>query len=219
MKILLLSIVLAAAGYLTYTNHFRSAETPSPTPSPTPRLAPAGIHFSLERYSVVTESGVNALPAGTQVKALGEPQDGKLAVSTDSGLEFLVPIEILTNDLDVRDGVLSRIQKDLDKARANMDGQTAATNQRLEEQLRVSQQELQQLQLKLDELQLSRERAVANIELEVRSGKNVSLAGGPRASEIKARNVLAAIERAIKKTELAIEDLKLAIRREQMPAF
>ena len=66
---------------------------------------------------------------------------------------------------------------------------------------------------------MSRERAVANIELKVRSGKNVSLAGGPRASEIKARNVLAAIERAIKKTELAIEDLKLAIRREQMPAF
>jgi len=222
MKALILAGILLVTGYLTYTNHFRSEElptptpatTPTPTPAPTPRLAPVGTHFTIERYSEVTESGVKALPAGTKLQALGEPKDGKLAVATDDGLEFLAPLEILTNDLDVRDGVRGRVRKDLEKVREEMDAQTAAASHELEEQLRVSRRELEQLQLQLEELQVSRGRAAAKVEVEARKGKELSLTGNPMASELRARNELADIERAIKRTELAIENLQLAIRRE-----
>lgn len=216
MKILILAGILAVTGYLTYTNHFRSEEPPAPPPAPPPRLAPAGTHFTVERYSTATESGVKALRAGTKVRQLSEPKDGKLAVVTDEGAEFSVPIEILTNDLDVRDAVRARAQKDLEKVREEMEAETAADSHEIEEQLRINRRELGELRLKLEELQVARGRAAEKVEVETRNSKERSISGSPMADERRARNALAEIERAIKKTELAIENLQLAIRREEL---
>jgi len=229
MKILILAGILAVTGYLTYTNHFRAEEqptptltltptptpTPAPTPAPTPRLAPAGTFFTTERYSEVTESGVRAVPAGTKVRVLDEPKDGKLAVATENGLEILVPTDILTNDLDVRDNVLRRVEKEFQKVREQIDTQTAEVQQELEEELASKKRELQDLQLKLEELQVMRERAATKVEVEARKSKDLSLRGNPMAGEQRARNALAEIERRIKKTQLASENLRILIRREE----
>ena len=74
---------------------------PRKTPTPIPhRYAPAGVYFLLQRVKLTTDSGIEAFPAGTQVQEVSK-QATTCHIRIRDGLEMDIPIQQLTNDLDV----------------------------------------------------------------------------------------------------------------------
>jgi hypothetical protein len=223
MKALLLAAILAVAGYFTYKNHFEGNLTigallPT-TQNPAARLAPSGTFFITERYSEVTDTGVKAVSPGTKVKALGAPELGRTKVRTEDGLELIVPEEILTNDLDIIDQVLATVSNQIQKAQEEADANTAIGNQELEKEIKAKHREVQRLGIHLGELNVSRQRAIEKLELEVAKSKNVSITGSATFAEQQARAALAEVDKNIRKTEIAVENLQLSIRRKQFQDF
>src|SRR5437667_2510014 len=80
-----------------------------PTPAPRsaavkePRLAPEGTYFLIRRVSLKIDSGVVGFAPGTKVTLVerGVP----LSVVSDGQYQFSVAPSLLTNDLDIADGV------------------------------------------------------------------------------------------------------------------
>ena len=68
-----------------------------------PRLAPEGTYFLLQRVSLKIDSGVVGFAPGTKVTLVerGVP----LSVVSDGQYQFSVAPSLLTNDLDIADGV------------------------------------------------------------------------------------------------------------------
>jgi hypothetical protein len=223
MKALMLVTLLGVAGYFTYKNHFEANPTTAAVlqaiQKPAARLAPNGTFFITERHSEVTDTGVQAVSPGTKVKALGAPELGRTKVRTEDGLELIVPEEILTNDLDIIDQVLATVSNQIQKAQEEADANTAIGNQQVERELKAKHREVQRLGIHLGELSVSRQRAIEKLELEVAKSKNVSITGSATFAEQQARAALAEVDKNIRKTEIAIENLQLSIRRKEFRDF
>lgn len=223
MKVLILLILLGVVGYFTYKNHFQAnpgiVAVFSAPQSPVARLAPNSTFFITERYSETTDTGVKAIPPGTKVKALGASDGGRTKVRTEDGLELIVPDEILTNDLDIIDQVIASVSKQIQKAQEEADAKTAIANQEVEKELQANRREVQRLGIHLGELNVSRQRALEKLELESAKSKSISLTGSATFAEQQARAALADVEKSIRKTEIAIENLHLSIRRKEFQNF
>lgn len=61
----------------------------APSPSAAPKIAPPGIYFLTERVVTQTESGVQALNPGDEVRLMYRHKDGTMLV-TDGRYEFRV---------------------------------------------------------------------------------------------------------------------------------
>ena len=144
---------------------------------------------------------------------------GRTKVRTEDGLELIVPEEILTNDLDIIDQVLATVSNQIQKAQEEADANTAIGNQELEKEIKAKHREVQRLGIHLGELNVSRQRAIEKLELEVAKSKNVSITGSATFAEQQARAALAEVDKNIRKTEIAVENLQLSIRRKQFQDF
>ncbi len=74
------------------------AEPPMPL-APVKRLAPEGVFYAVQAFSVMTEDGVRGIRAGTPVKLVKD--NGTTIRVTDGKQEFDAKREHLTNDLDL----------------------------------------------------------------------------------------------------------------------
>jgi hypothetical protein len=108
MKTLL--IILSACGTVLFVSSCDRSTPPPPlpTPSPTPvvRLAPEGILYVTERFSVPTDSGLHGFSVGKQVKLIRI--DGSNYIVSDGQVEATAPTTSFTNDLDILDALVSR---------------------------------------------------------------------------------------------------------------
>jgi hypothetical protein len=67
--------------------------------APVKRLAPAGVFYARQAFSVTTDSGVRGIRAGTPVRVIKD--SGATLRVTDGTQEFEARREYLTNDLDI----------------------------------------------------------------------------------------------------------------------
>jgi hypothetical protein len=78
----------------------RKAEVEPPMPVvPAKRLAPEGVFYAVQAFSVMTDDGVRGIRAGTPLKLLKDA--GATMRVTDGKEEFEAKREHLTNDLDI----------------------------------------------------------------------------------------------------------------------
>jgi hypothetical protein len=76
---------------------------PSPSATPIVRLAPEGILYVVEGFSVTTQSGIHGFPAGKQVQVVS--REGNRVIITDDGIETSQPASKFTNDLDIAERI------------------------------------------------------------------------------------------------------------------
>ena len=132
------------------------------------RLAPEGILYVTERFSVATDSGLHGFSPGKQVKLIRI--DGANYIVSDGQIEATAPSTSFTNDLDIVDALVSkeaiqrktheqRQQESADESKRNkelldaqrkQDVRTARTKQldlwiyNAETQIKLIQEEIQQ---------------------------------------------------------------------------
>lgn len=94
-----ISFILASCDKPTYI-------PPVPSPTPAPRLAPEGILYVTERFSVSTDTGLHGFSVGKQVRLIRI--DGPNYLVTDGLTEGSAPATSFTNDLDVLDALVSK---------------------------------------------------------------------------------------------------------------
>ena len=212
MKALIFILLCAIGGFYAY-KHFAGesvpaptlAPTPTSTPMPAPRLAPPGVFFTTERFSEKTEFGVHGLKAGSELKLISKDET-TARVSDVNGSEFNVPLEILTNDLDVRDTVLKKTAEQLPRG-PSTDPREVARKGRIAE-LRT---EIERQNLRIDELELSLKRAKEDLDKE--KAKGTAISGSPLQGEQAAKRKIDQIEEQLKISQRKIEDTALAIRK------
>jgi len=92
-KLLLLAVLLGAGygAYIYYT-------------APQPRLAPAGVYYVVEHFSVPIEGGIRGFPPGKKVRLVHV--EGSTFVVTDGEVEAQASRSKFTNDLDVLEGLM-----------------------------------------------------------------------------------------------------------------
>lgn len=219
----MLLVLLGVAGYFTYVNYFGG--TPNAVSSlisaqdPPKRLTPDGTFFVTDRHSEISGEGVRAIQPGTRVKAVGSPEPGKTTIRTDDGIEFLVSNDILTNDLDVIDRVLTAVRRQIQDAQEQTDATMAIRKQEFEKELQSKHKEVERLGILLGELNLARERAIEKLQVEAAKSREGSISGGASIEEQRARAAIAEIEKNIRKAETSAENLRLAIRRHEFRDF
>ncbi len=81
--------------------------TPPETPPPTPaaRLAPEGVFYVVEAFSVTTNDGIHGFPKGKRVDLVGAT--GETMTVTDGTHVVEKPAAFFTNDLDLTDAILA----------------------------------------------------------------------------------------------------------------
>ncbi len=211
MKFLLILGILGAGAYLAHD--YLTAPEPI-IGSPQARLAPEGIYFLKERFSETTSTGVRALLPGTRVKLTARDPGGNWQVVSDDGLEFTVPSRILTHDLDVRDAILRSIADTHAKIQAHHDDQLLVARHEKDARIAEKRRNMDELQLKLDELQALKEKAEQRVELEIGRSQQLSLSGGAMADERSARAHLAKVNSEIDKIKARLKQLQLEVRKE-----
>jgi prefoldin subunit 5 len=76
-----------------------ASSTPPVPAAPTKRLAPEGIYYVIQPFSVTTDDGVMAVKVGTGVRLVQETGDAMKV--TDGKKEFVAKRQQLSNDLDL----------------------------------------------------------------------------------------------------------------------
>ena len=209
MKFLLFLLVCAVGGYYGYTYFLNEA------PAPAKRLAPPGIYFTKERFSEKTEVGIRALKAGARVTLVRKEGPVWIVVNDDKN-EFRIPAHILTDDLDQRDALLRTIADEKDKVRQKAEAEVLVAQQKTGARIDKFRDEIANLQLRIDELRLSRGRAEEQLQVEVNKSTQSGTSGNPMMGERQTRDKLTRIDSEIKIAERQVEDLQLAIRKESL---
>ena len=103
-------LILSACGAALFISSCDQSTPPPPPPSPSPtpvvRLAPEGILYVTERFSVATDSGLHGFSVGKQVKLIRI--DGSNCIVSDGEVEGTAPATSFTNDLDILDALVSK---------------------------------------------------------------------------------------------------------------
>lgn len=89
-----------------------------------PRLAPDGTMFLLEPGMIRTEVGIIGFPAGSAVRVAS--QEGELWTVAADGIEFEVPRQKLTNNLDIAEALAASDAKVQHEAKRLAQQQRAA---------------------------------------------------------------------------------------------
>ena len=119
---------------------------PPPMPvRPIKRLAPEGVFYAIQAFSITTDAGVRGIRAGTPVKLLRD--DGATLRVTDGQKEFDARRELLTNDLDIAaqaSGQQASQQAAIAEWQQKQQALAAANNQQTATAVAATQQRVEQ---------------------------------------------------------------------------
>lgn len=158
---------------------------------------------------------MRALKAGARV-TLVRKEGASWIVLNDDKDGFSVPAHILTNDLDERDALLRTIADEKDKVRQKAEAEVLVAQQKTGARIDKSRDEIEKLQLRLDELRLSRGRMEEQLQVEINKSKRSGTSGNAMMGERQARDKITHLDSEIKIAERQVQDLQLAIRKESL---
>jgi len=109
-KSILLVLLLCVIGYLAYDRFTAPSVPAEPTPTPTPtpfvRLAPEGILYVVEEFSVPIDGGIHGFPPGKMVRIIS--RDGNQVTVADGDVQATAGENSFTDNLDVVERINSR---------------------------------------------------------------------------------------------------------------
>ena len=146
-------------------------EPPPPMPVvPVKRLAPEGIYYVMQAFSMTTDSGVKGVPLGTKVTLIKDT--GTVLRVTDGRHEFDARPEFLTNDLDVAaEGAAQKASQQAATAEWHRKQQTlaAANKERNADAFAATEQRVQEMKEEARIAAKARAQRMAEIRAQIAS--------------------------------------------------
>jgi len=201
-------LIIGAVSFLGYKYFFSDR-----TQVPPPRLAPSGTFYVRDKISVTTEHGITSFPAGKEVTLVRE--SGNNLIVTDGRQEVEVARTSLTNDLDVRDGIISPSANQTEQFAANAAARAETARKAFIKWEEGIQNEQRRLQLDVKGLNIAAERL--NRELEVaKTASQASLTKAPTKAQLELEEKMAQIQKTILQNNDKITDMQLSLEKARL---